>query len=187
MVIEDSSELKLNNVENIVHLECRNSNAMGRGQVDMSQLIKTSLRMRPDRIIVGEVRGKEVLDMIQAMNTGHSGSMSTGHGNSVEGMLRRLESMFLYAVSLDIHAVRGQIAEAVDIMIHLEKTSEGKRRIAEITEVTGYEKGMFKLNPLMILDEEEKLVKKGSLCMTRKIILKGEKYAAELRKMGFIT
>lgn len=168
-------------------MECRSSNALGKGQVDMSQLIKTSLRMRPDRIIVGEVRGREVLDMIQAMNTGHSGSMSTGHGNSVEGMLRRLESMFLSAVSLDIHAVRGQIAEALDIMVHLEKTASGKRRVVEITEVEGYEHGKFILNPLMMLDEKENLVRTGKLSAARKIVLKGEAYVTELREMGFIT
>jgi len=168
-------------------MECRNNNAMGKGQVNMSQLIKTSLRMRPDRIIVGEVRGAEVLDMVQAMNTGHSGSMSTGHGNSVEGMLRRLESMFLTAVSLDIHAVRGQIAEALDIMVHLEKGTSGRRRVVEITEITGYANSEFKLNELMKLNENERLVRVGKLKKSRKVILKGDEYAAELRKMGFIT
>jgi len=161
IVIEDSLELQLSSIENLIQLECRQENITGAGKVTMAQLIKTSLRMRPDRIIVGEVRGEEVLDMLQAMNTGHSGSMSTGHGNSVRGMLRRLEAMFLTAVSLDIHAVRAQIAEGIDIMIHIEKTSTG-RKITEITELVGYENGQFILNNLMTLNEEGILTASGN-------------------------
>lgn len=161
IVIEDSLELQLNSIENLIQLECRQENITGVGRITMAQLIKASLRMRPDRIIVGEVRGEEVLDMLQAMNTGHAGSMSTGHGNSVKGMLRRLEAMFLTAVSLDIHAVRAQIAEGIDIMIHIEKTSTG-RKLTEITELAGYEKGQFILNPLMRLNEEGILVTTGN-------------------------
>lgn len=114
----------------------RQGNIQGRGRITMSQLIRTSLRMRPDRIIVGEVRGGEVLDMLQAMNTGHAGSMSTGHGNSVEGMLRRLEAMYMTAMPLDIEAVRAQIAEGIDIMVHIEKRRE-KRLVTEISELAG--------------------------------------------------
>ena len=106
IVIEDSSELQLGYIENLVRMECRQGNTYGKGKITMSQLIRTSLRMRPDRIIVGEVRGEEVLDMLQAMNTGHAGSMSTGHGNSIEGMLRRLEAMYMMAMPLDLDAIR---------------------------------------------------------------------------------
>ena len=187
IVIEDSTELKLSGIENIVHMECRNSNASGKGEVTMSQLIKSSLRMRPDRIIVGEVRGPEVADMLQAMNTGHAGSMSTGHGNSVPGMLRRLESMYLMAVSLDIDAVRAQIAEGIDIMVHIEKMEGAKRRIIEITEVCGYSNGQFRLNTLMAEKGDGQLLHTGnSLENTRKIFLKGGHYAEILRQSGFV-
>ena len=187
IVIEDSSELKLSGIENIVHLECRNSNALGRGQVTMSQLIKSSLRMRPDRIIVGEVRGGEVLDMLQAMNTGHAGSMSTGHGNSVEGMLQRLETMYMMAMPLHVDAVRSQIAEAVDIMVHLERMEDGTRRVVEICEITGYRNQAFQKNTLMLRDAAGCLQTTGNLLQQkRKLVLKGENYAGRLREMGFV-
>lgn len=188
IVIEDSMELKLSTVENIVHMECRNAVSSGKGSVTMSQLIKSSLRMRPDRIIVGEVRGAEVADMLQAMNTGHSGSMSTGHGNSVEGMLRRLEAMYLMAASMDMDAIRSQIAEGIDIMVHIEKIG-GKRRITEITEIAGYEKGVFRLNRLMNTEKgTDTAAPTGSrIINNRKLWLKGEKYAGLLRQHGFIS
>lgn len=188
IVIEDSMELKLSTVENIVHMECRNAVSSGKGSVTMSQLIKSSLRMRPDRIIVGEVRGAEVADMLQAMNTGHSGSMSTGHGNSVEGMLRRLEAMYLMAASMDMDAIRSQIAEGIDIMVHIEKIG-GKRRITEITEIAGYEKGVFRLNRLMNTEKgTDTAAPTGSrIINSRKLWLKGEKYAGLLRQHGFIS
>lgn len=187
IVIEDSMELKLSAIENIVHMECRNAGSSGRGSVTMSQLIKSSLRMRPDRIIVGEVRGEEVADMLQAMNTGHSGSMSTGHGNSVEGMLRRLEAMYLMAATVDMDAVRAQIAEGIDIMVHIEKI-EGKRRITEITELIGYKNGQFILNSLMNMSESTGSVKAtgNQIINSRKIWLRGEKNANILRQYGFI-
>lgn len=161
IVIEDSMELQLNSVENLVQMECRQDNLSGIGKISIAQLIRTSLRMRPDRIIVGEVRGEEVLDMLQAMNTGHAGSMSTGHGNSIKGMLRRLEAMFLMAMPLDIDAVRAQIAEGIDIMIHIEKHNR-ERRITEIIELVGYENGSFILNPIMALNEDEELTFTGN-------------------------
>ncbi|MGN1415175.1 MAG: CpaF family protein [Anaerovoracaceae bacterium] len=186
IVIEDSSELKLTGVENIVHLECRNSNAAGKGQITMSQLLKSSLRMRPDRIIVGEVRGSEVLDMLQALNTGHSG-MSTGHGNSVEGMLRRLETMYMMAMPLHIEAVRAQIAEALDIMVHVEKLEGGRRRVVEITEIEGFEHGKFQLNPLLKRQDGGMLSPTGNLLKrNRKVIWKGEQYVQKLRNLGFL-
>lgn len=148
IVIEDSAELQIHQVVNLVRMECKNANVQGKGQISMEQLIKTSLRMRPDRIIVGEVRGKEVMDMIQAMNTGHDGSLSTGHGNSVEGMLRRLESMFLMAANFPIGAIRTQIAEAIDIIIHLGKLQDNKRYVIEIAEIAGIIDGDICLNHL---------------------------------------
>lgn len=187
IVIEDSSELKLTGVQNIVHLECRSGNAAGKGLVSMSQLIKSSLRMRPDRIIVGEVRGGEVLDMLQAMNTGHSGSMSTGHGNSVEGMLRRLETMYMMAMPLHVDAVRAQIAEALDIMVHVEKLAGGHRKVMEITEVEGYENGKFLLNPLLRRTDAGELRPVGNkLKQRQKVIWKGGEYVERLQKLGFL-
>ena len=188
IVIEDSMELKLSTVENIVHMECRNAVSSGKGSVTMSQLIKSSLRMRPDRIIVGEVRGAEVADMLQAMNTGHSGSMSTGHGNSVEGMLRRLEAMYLMAASMDMDAIRSQIAEGIDIMVHIEKIG-GKRRITEITEIAGYKKGIFRLNRLMNTEKgtDAAAPTGNSIINSRKLWLKGGKNAGLLRQYGFIS
>jgi len=141
VVIEDSAELQLDHIDNIVRLECRSANVQGKGQVDMAQLVKTSLRMRPDRIVVGEVRGKEVMDMIQAMNTGHDGSLSTGHSNSINGMLRRLEAMFLQAADFPVEAIRSQITEGIDIMIHMSRMRDGSRKILEIAEIQGSEAG----------------------------------------------
>lgn len=187
IVIEDSSELKLSSVENIVHLECRSSNTTGKGQVTMAQLIKSSLRMRPDRIIVGEVRGGEVLDMLQAMNTGHAGSMSTGHGNSVEGMLRRLETMYMMAMPLQIDAVRAQIAEALDIMVHVEKLEGGRRRVVEITEIVRFEHGRYCLNPLLLRQDDGRLAPSGNdLKQTRKAVWKGGQHVQKLRDLGFL-
>ena len=148
IVIEDSAELQIRKIRNIVRMECKNANVQGKGQVDMRQLIKTSLRMRPDRIIVGEVRGKEVLDMIQAMNTGHDGSLSTGHGNSIEGMLRRLESMFLQAASFPIEAIRSQIAEGIDIIVHMGRLSDKSRKVLEIAEIQEFDGNRIILNRL---------------------------------------
>lgn len=141
VVIEDSAELQLDHIDNIVRLECRNANAQGKGQVDMAQLVKTSLRMRPDRIVVGEVRGKEVMDMIQALNTGHDGSLTTSHANSISGMLRRLEAMFLQAADIPVEAIRNQITEGIDIMIHMSRMRDGSRKILEIAEIQGLEAG----------------------------------------------
>lgn len=148
IVIEDSAELQLDSIENIVRMECRNSNVQGRGEVDMRQLIKSSLRMRPNRIIVGEVRGAEVLDMLQAMNTGHDGSLSTGHANSANGMLRRMETMVLQAVDFPVDAVRNQIAEGIDLMVHLGRLPDRSRKILEISELYGYENGSYLMNVL---------------------------------------
>lgn len=162
IIIEDSAEVKLNSIENKVHMECRNANALGIGEVTMQKLIKTSLRMRPDRIIVGEVRGKEVVDMIQAMNTGHLGSMSTGHGNSIKGMLNRLETMYLSDAQIPMYSLKSQIASAIDIFVHLKRNANGHRMVAEIAELVGFNGDDYILNYLYGLDEDEKLVKTGN-------------------------
>lgn len=148
VVIEDSAELQINQIDNIVRLECRNANIQGKGEIDMAQLVKASLRMRPDRIIVGEVRGKEVMDMIQAMNTGHDGSLSTGHANNIEGMLKRLEAMFLQAADFPVEAIRSQITEGIDIMIHMSRLQDGSRKIMEIAELNGITDGKINVNSL---------------------------------------
>lgn len=151
----------------------------------MAELVKSSLRMRPNRIIVGEVRGGEVVDMLQAMNTGHNGSLSTGHANSVEGMLKRLESLYLSVMPISVEAIRGQIAEGIDILIHIEKLAGGGRRITEITELCGYENESFVLNPLMKTDEDGRLVFCGNRIRQRKKLeLKGVKNADILYKTG---
>lgn len=148
IVIEDAAELQITGIENIVRLECKNANVQGKGEVNVRQLIKASLRMRPNRIIVGEVRGEEVLDMIQAMNTGHDGSLSTGHGNSTEGMLSRMEAMFLQAADFPIEAIRSQIAEAIDIIVHLGRLPDKSRKVLEISEIVSYTDGKIQINPL---------------------------------------
>lgn len=148
VVIEDSAELQIDQIENIVRLECRNANVQGKGEVDMAQLVRASLRMRPDRIVIGEVRGREVMDMIQAMNTGHDGSLSTGHANNIEGMLKRLEAMFLQAADLPVEAIRSQITEGIDIMIHMSRMPDGSRKVMEISELEGMQDGNIKINSL---------------------------------------
>jgi len=157
ITIEDSAELQIANIDNLVSLETRNANASGVGQVTIRDLIKSSLRMRPERIVVGEVRGAEALDMLQAMNTGHDGSLSTGHANSTHDMLSRLETMVLQgAAGLPLEAIRQQIASAVDIIIHLSRLRDKSRKTMEITEVLGYEDGQIQLNPLYRFEEDER-------------------------------
>lgn len=154
ITIEDSAELQIMGVENIVKLETRNANTEGKGEVTIRDLIKSSLRMRPERIVVGEVRGAEALDMLQAMNTGHDGSLSTGHANSTKDMLSRLETMVLSAVPLPLDAIRQQIASAIDIMIHLSRFRDKSRRTMEIVEVLDYKDGQIQLNTLYTFVEE---------------------------------
>lgn len=148
ITIEDSAELQIREVENLVSLETRNANAEGEGAVSISDLIKASLRMSPNRIIVGEVRGKECLDMLNAMNTGHDGSISTGHGNTSKDMLRRMETMVLQGADLPLSSIRNMIASAIEIMVHLGRTKDHKRRVLEISEVTGVENGEIQLKTL---------------------------------------
>lgn len=157
ITIEDSAELQITGVENLVSLETKQANAEGKGAITIKDLIKSSLRMRPERIVVGEVRGEEALDMLQAMNTGHDGSLSTGHANSAKDMLTRLETMVLQGASgLPLDAVRRQIGSALDIIIHLSRMRDHSRKVVEITEVLGYENGEIILNPLYVFEEDSK-------------------------------
>ena len=150
------AELQIVGVDNLVSLETRNANASGAGAITIRDLIKSSLRMRPERIVVGEVRGGEALDMLQAMNTGHDGSLSTGHANSTHDMLSRLETMVLQgAEGLPLEAIRQQIASAIDIIIHLSRLRDKSRKTMEITEVLGMKDGEIQLNPLYVFEEDE--------------------------------
>lgn len=154
ITIEDSAELQIKNIPNLVRLETRNASA-GAVPITIRDLIKSSLRMRPERIVVGEVRGAEALDMLQAMNTGHDGSLSTGHANSTRDMLSRLETMVLTGSGgLPLESIRQQVASAVDIIIHLSRMRDRSRKTVEITEVVGYENGQIQLNPLFQFQEE---------------------------------
>ena len=148
ITIEDSAELQIGGIENLVRLEVRQANTEGKNEITIRDLIKASLRMRPDRIIVGEVRGKEALDMLQAMNTGHDGSLSTGHGNNPVDMIGRLEIMVLMGVDMPVHAIRGQIASGLDVIVHLGRLRDKTRRVLEIVEVLDCEKGEVMLNSL---------------------------------------
>ncbi|WP_425490372.1 CpaF family protein [Heyndrickxia vini] len=154
ITIEDSAELQIKNVPNLVSMETRNANTEGRGQISIRELIKTSLRMRPNRIIVGEVRGEEALDMLQAMNTGHDGSLSTGHANSTTDMLSRLETMVLSGASLPVQVIRKQISSAIDIMVHLSRLRDNSRKVVAISELTGLKDGEIQVNPLYEFIEE---------------------------------
>ena len=155
ITIEDSAELQIQNVLNLVRLETRNCNVEGKGEITMRDLIKTSLRMRPDRIIVGEVRGAEAIDMLMAMNTGHDGSLSTGHANSSVDMFSRLETMILSSLQLPLDCVRKQIASAIDIIIHLSRLRDKSRRTMEISEVIGLKDNMIELNPIFVFEEHQ--------------------------------
>ena len=173
VTIEDSAELQIKNIENIVRLETRNAGPNGKGAISMRDLIKAALRMRPERIVVGEVRGAEALDMLQAMNTGHDGSLSTGHANSTYDMLSRLETMVLQgADNLPLEAIRQQIASAVDIIIHLSRLRDKSRKAIEIAEVLGYDEKTRRIamNPLYEFREAEQSTKtkvSGSLVRTK--------------------
>ena len=164
ITIEDSAELQITQVPNLVRLETRNANTEGEGEITMSQLIRASLRMNPTRIIVGEVRGRETLDMLQAMNTGHDGSLSTGHGNSARDMLSRLETMVLMAAELPLPAIRSQIASALDIMVHLGRLRDGSRKVLSIAEIGGCTDGEVEMESLYEYDRKTgRLEAKGLL------------------------
>ena len=169
ITIEDSAELQLD-IPNIVRMEARNRNMEGKNEIRIRDLIRAALRMRPDRIIVGEVRSEEALDMLQAMNTGHDGSISTGHANSPADMLTRLEMMVLMAADIPLTAVKSQIASAIDILIHLERFRDGSRKVVSVEEVLGYQNGEICIQPLFAYDRE-----KECICKTEKKLVKEEK------------
>ncbi len=167
ITIEDSAELKIEHIDNLVSLECRQANVEGENAITIRDLIRTSLRMRPSRIIVGEVRGAEALDMLQAMNTGHDGSLSTGHGNSPRDMLSRLEVMTMMAgEELPLMAIRGQIASAIDIMVHLGRMRDGSRKVLNISQIEGMKESDIKLSTLFEYKQEEDTNTGGMLVRT---------------------
>ena len=178
ITIEDSAELQIGQIPNLVRLETRNANAEGEGAVEISDLIRAALRMRPDRIIVGEVRGKEALDMLQALNTGHDGSMSTGHANSARDMLTRLENMILMGMDIPLEAIRKQIVSGIDIIVHLGRLRDGSRKVLEVSELVDCGRGQIRLNPLYVFEETGEspesrvlgaLVRKGELLRVHKL------------------
>lgn len=169
ITIEDNAELKIQGISNLVRLEAKMANREGGTSIEIRDLIKTALRMRPDRIIVGEVRGGEAVDMLQALNTGHEGSLSTAHANSSRDMLSRLETMTLMGVELPLEAIRRQIASGVDILIHLGRMRDKSRKVLEITEVCGFEDHEIKIRPLFRWKEGDGLVKENHLIRTEKL------------------
>lgn len=181
ITIEDSAELQLLDAPNLVRLETRNQNAEGCAEITIRDLIKTSLRMRPDRIIVGEIRGSEAVDLLQCLNTGHDGSMSTGHSNSAKDMLSRLETMVLMGMDLPLEAVRRQIASGIDILVHLGRMRDKSRKVLQIVEVSGCINGEIILNTLfeyeeMGENEEGKIM--GRLCKKAELSCKEKLMAA---------
>lgn len=184
ITIEDSAELQIRHIPNLVRLETRNANSVGEGGISIRDLIKSSLRMRPDRIIVGEVRGAEALDMLQAMNTGHDGSISTGHANSAEDMISRLETMVLTgSPGLPLEAIRQQIASAVDIIVHLGRMRDKSRKTLSISEVKKrLDNGKVVLNTLFKFEEDENTTLKkvsGSLNRTANDVINSDKFISD--------
>lgn len=182
ITIEDSAELQIAGIDNLVSLETRNANASGAGQVTIRDLIKSSLRMRPERIIVGECRGGEALDMLQAMNTGHDGSLSTGHANSPHDIISRIETMVLQGQDFPLNAIRQQIASGIDIIVQLGRLRDKSRRVLEISEVDGFMDGEIVLHTLYRFEEtavldsgriQGFLKKAGTLCHTDKLMAAG--------------
>ena len=172
ITIEDSAELQIRHIPNLVRLETRDKNSEGQGEITMTMLIKASLRMRPDRIIIGEVRGAEAFDMLSAMNTGHDGSLSTGHANSTADMLTRLESMILMAAELPLSAIKNQIAAGLDIMVHLTRLPNKSRRVTEISEIDGVVDGEIRLNKIFEYDADtDRLKRCGELVHKEKLVL----------------
>ncbi|MCH5280904.1 MAG: CpaF family protein [Lachnospiraceae bacterium] len=186
ITIEDNAELQIKAIPNLVSLETRNANVEGCKAITIRDLIKTALRMRPDRIIVGEVRSEEAIDLLMAMNTGHDGSLSTGHANSAKDMLTRLETMVLMGMEMPLPAIRRQIASAVDIIIHLGRLRDHSRKVLEIVEVTGYVDGEITLSPLYAFLEDgtdEKGQIKGKLIKQRELKNKEKLQRAGIRSL----
>ena len=173
ITIEDNAELKIQGIPNLVRLEAKMANTEGTSPVTIRDLIKTALRMRPDRIVVGEVRGGETVDMLQALNTGHDGSLSTAHANSANDMLSRLETMTLMGVELPLEAIRRQIASGVDILIHLGRMRDKSRKVLEITEICGFENNEIKTRMLYCWQEGKGLVQTESLLNREKLVRAG--------------
>ena len=169
ITIEDNAELRIRGIENLVRLEAKMANMAGAPAVTIRDLIRSALRMRPDRIIVGEVRGGEAMDMLQALNTGHEGSLSTAHANSAEDMLSRLETMVLMGVELPLEAIRRQIASGVDILVHLGRMRDRSRKVLEVTEVCGFEDGQIRIRPLYQWQEGKGLVRTAPLLHMEKL------------------
>ena len=169
ITVEDNAELRIQGIDNLVRLEAKMANVDGGASVTIRDLIRTALRMRPDRIIVGEVRGGEAMDMLQALNTGHEGSLSTAHANSSRDMLSRLETMTLMGVELPLEAIRRQIASGVDILVHLGRMRDKSRKVLEITEVCGFEKGEIQTQPLYRWQEGRGLVESAPLLHREKL------------------
>ena len=175
VTIEDNAELQILGVENLVRLEARKENTEGEYGITIRDLIKASLRMRPDRIIVGEVRGEEAIDMLQSLNTGHDGSLSTGHGNNPRDMLSRLETMVLMGLELPVSAIRRQIASGIDIMVHLGRMRDRSRKVLEVLEITGYRYDTEEICTSTLFEfVEEKEKKEGKVC-------------GKLERMGSLT
>ena len=174
ITIEDNAELQIQGIGNLVRLEAKSANTEGGRSITIRDLIKSALRMRPDRIIVGEVRSGEAVDMLQAFNTGHDGSLCTIHANSCQDMLSRLEVMVLMAFPLPLQAIRGQIASGADVLVHLGRLRDRSRRVLEIAEVTGMENEQVKLNSLYKWDDADRIFKKtGELQNTMKLDRRG--------------
>lgn len=169
ITIEDNAELRIRGINNLVRLEAKMANMEGAASVTIRDLIRSALRMRPDRIIVGEVRGGEAMDMLQALNTGHEGSLSTAHANSAKDMLSRLETMVLMGVDLPLEAIRRQIASGVDILVHLGRMRDSSRKLLEVTEVCGFKDGEIQIQPLYQWQEGEGLVRIAPLCHMEKL------------------
>ena len=173
ITIEDNAELKIQGIPNLVQLEAKMANVEGASSITIRDLIKAALRMRPDRIVVGEVRGGEAVDMLQALNTGHEGSLSTAHANSARDMLSRLETMTLMGVELPLEAIRRQIASGVDILIHLGRMRDKSRKVLEITEVCGFEDHEIRTRTLYRWKEGKGLIKTAPLLNREKLIRAG--------------
>ena len=184
ITIEDTAELQIRNVANLVRLEARSSVVEGCKEITIRDLLRASLRMRPDRLVIGEVRGAETVDMLQAFNTGHQGSLSTGHGNSTKDMLYRLETMVLMGMEIPAVAVRRQLASGIDLMIHLGRLRDKRRVLLEISEIAGYENDEIMLNPIFLF-EETGVDDIGKILGTWKKV--GElKHKEKLRMAGFL-
>ena len=178
ITIEDTAELQIQGIENLVRLEARSANMEGGRQITIRELIKTALRMRPNRIIVGEVRQEEAIDLLQAWNTGHHGSIGTLHANSTADMISRLETMVLMGMQLPLEAIRRQIASGVDIMVHLGRRKDKKRRVLEISEVTGYAPPEVLLQPLYRWDDKDSVLRRENQLMHREKLERMRGYEA---------